>query len=104
MDFHSLFLHSSVVDRHLVSLQFLVVTNLATQAVYAEILSLPVPLPAPLSLFLPFLPFFLSFLAFLSISFFLSDVFISSFSPKRRESNFLLSIPFKVIGNLRNPL
>ena len=47
MDFHNLFLHSSVVDRHLVSLQFLVVTNLATQAVYAEILSLPVPLPAP---------------------------------------------------------
>ena len=67
MDFHNLFLHSSVVDRHLVSLQFLVVTNHATQTVYAEILSLPVPLPAPLSLFLPFFPSFLFSLPFLFV-------------------------------------
>ena len=71
MDFHNLFLHSSVVDRHLVSLQFLVVTNLATQAVYAEILSLPVPLPAPP---LPFssLPSFFSFFPCFSLYLFLS--------------------------------
>ena len=66
-----MFLHSSVVDRRLVSLQFLAVTNLATQAVYAEILSLPVPLPDPLSLFLPFLPFFPFFPCF-SLYLFLS--------------------------------
>ena len=81
VDFHNLFLHSSVVDRHLVSLQFLAVTNLATQAVYAEILSLPVPLPDPLSLFLPFLPFFISFLVFLSLSFFQMSLYLRSNLP-----------------------
>lgn len=82
-----MFLHSSVVDRRLVSLQFLAVTNLATQAVYAEILSLPDPLPDPP---LPFssLPSFFSFLSLffsLSLSFFQMSFYLGSNLPSPQK-------------------